>query len=119
MEVKWIEHDGRKIVSVNFRGAKDGSEMINLLHQFAEILQRSPGRILSLLNFENAYVSPAFMNEAKKLGKEIGLEKMGKSAFVGVTGLKKILFQAYVSFTGQADVRTFDTDQEAKDWLMS
>ncbi len=119
MEVKWIEHQERKIVYVDFRGARNGEDLLTVLYQFADLLKRSPGKVLSLLNFENVYPTTGFMSEAKKLGKEIGLEKMGKSAYIGVTGLKNVLFQAYLRFTGQGETELFDTEEKAKDWLVS
>lgn len=119
MEIKWIEYKGKNILLCDYRGAKSDKDMIDHINQFADMLRQQTGRTLSLSNYENTVISTAFMVEAKKLGTEVGLVKMGKSALLGVTGLKKIMLKSYNTITGQKDNRMFETEEEAKEWLVS
>lgn len=57
------------------------------------------------------------MDEVKKVGNAVLKVKIQKTATVGITGIKKILFKAYIVFTGQKDVKLFDNQKEALDWL--
>jgi len=119
MEIKWIEYKGKKILYCDYRGAKSDKDMIDHINQFADILRKQPGKTLTISNFENTVVSTAFMGEAKRLGSEVGIDKMGKSAQLGITGLKKIMLDGYNAATGQKDNKMFPNEEEAKDWLIS
>ena len=53
-----------------------------------------------------------------KVGNAVLKAKIQKTATVGITRIKKILFKAYITFTGQKDVKLFDNQKEALDWLI-
>ncbi len=119
MEIKWIEYKGKKILYCDYRGAKNDREMIDHINRFADILRKQTGKTLTISNFENTVISTAFMSEAKRLGTEVGILKMGKSAQLGITGLKRIMLDGYNAVTGQKDNKMFPGEVEAKDWLVS
>jgi hypothetical protein len=118
MEVKWIEQKGKKILLVDYRGAKNVDDMISILKQETEIERISTDKVSVLANFEKAYYYPKYMEELKKLGKEVRNEKTYKTALIGIVGAKKIFMQAYITFTGDKNLKTFDNEEEAKDWLL-
>jgi len=119
MEVKMIEYRGKKIAYMDFRGAKDENDMITTLKQEYELERKLNERNLyRLANFENTYLSQKFMDEAKKMGKDIAKNKTVKSAFVGIVGVKKILLGAYIAFSGEKNFKTFDDEEDAKNWLV-
>ncbi len=59
------------------------------------------------------------MNELNKAGKEVFESKAEKQAILGLTGLKSILFQTYLRFTGTKTTKAFTSEDEAVDYLVS
>jgi hypothetical protein len=119
MEVKWIEFKGKKIVYSDFRGAKDENDMIETLKYQFEFERIIIGKnFLRLTNFENTFVTQKFLDEIKRLGKELMKEKKVKSAIIGIVGIKKIFVSAYIKFTGDENIKTFNNEEDAKNWLV-
>ena len=116
MEIKWIVHKGKIILFVDYSGARDEEDMINLLRRHSEIEKGTPG-LIGLYDFTDTIASVKYMNEAKKIGKEMGTKKAAKIALLGINGVKEILFGAFVAFTGDKHLRTFKKTAEALEWL--
>jgi len=93
--------------------------MLKLLHETCEILKNSPERVPLLTSFENTTGTTEFMNEVKRLGKEVISLKTTKTALLGISGVKNVLVQGYIFFTGENKLKTFQTEKEALDWLVS
>jgi hypothetical protein len=115
MSVNWIEHKGKEILFIDYRGL-GLDESLKTLDQAEEVIVGSNNKILILVDTRDAYTSPELMARLKESGKEIR-PKMEKQAIVGITGLKAILLDAYNKFTGSA-LRPFSTLEEAKEWLV-
>lgn len=118
MGPEWIEFKGKKILYIDYRGVKDKDVSLSILRKTVEIERKSCGNLLILQNFEGTYANKEFMEEIKKLGKEVK-DKVKKNALVGITGIKKILLRAYIAFSGEKDIKTFNTEEDAKEWLIS
>lgn len=116
MPVKYIHHKGKKILFVDFTNQL-GDQAIATLDEEAKEMQNWTENGLILNDFHGSKGSPAFMAHAKKLGKEVFVYKVYKSAAIGLTGLQMILLQAYNNFTKDKIV-PFNTEEEAKDWLV-
>jgi len=119
MEVRMIEFKGKKILYVDYRGAVNEDDMLANLKKEIEIERTLKEKTLLLSNFQDTYVSPNYMNEVNKTGKEIRTKIISKTALVGIQGVKSILLRSYITFTGQKDMKTFDTEELAKEWLIS
>lgn len=117
--VRWIEVKGKKIIYIDYTGLKELEEMFAVLDECVKIVKTLPGNYLSLTNFTDSVASSEFMDRLKKEGKSVFEQKTGKGASVGITGLKLILFQAYLRFTGSKNRKLFNTEREAIDWLVS
>ena len=117
MEVKIIEYKGKKILYADHRGAKDDFDMIKILYKGIEIEKTLKEGSLLLANFENSFNSFRFLEEVKKTGK-FRSKIMKKMAFVGITGIKIILLKMYIEFNGKKGIKTFDNEDEARDWLV-
>ena len=115
--IKWIDHKGKKIMYGDYRGLKTIEEMLQTLDEAISEELASPTKVLVLANFEDSFGSPEFMGHLKQVGKEM-LPKVQKTAVLGITGVKGILLNAYIRFTGDENIRTFDTEAEALDWLV-
>jgi hypothetical protein len=119
MATSWIEHKGKKILYIDYRGSKNDDELLKILQEQIGILKGSSSKILALSNFTNVFLSSKFMDEVKKAGKEIGTIKLERSALIGVEGIKNILLSSYLLFTGDKNTKPFGSENEAKDWLVS
>jgi hypothetical protein len=45
--------------------------------------------------------------------------KVAKTALLGIAGVKGVLVQGYAFFTGEKNLKTFSTEQDAMEWLVS
>jgi len=116
MPVKYIEYKGKRILYVDFRN-KNGDQNVATLDEAAKEIRLWTEKGLTLSDFRNSTGSTAFMTHVKKLGAEVFIPKTIKNAAIGVTGVKKVLLQAFNSFVKTSAV-AFDTEEEAKEWLI-
>jgi hypothetical protein len=119
MEVKFIEHKNKRILYVDYRGAKNENDMLDTLKKDVEIEKTLKDKTLLLANFENAPITQKYMDEVKRSGVEIRSKIMSKTALIGITGIKNIFVQGYIRFTGQKDMKMFNSEDDAKEWLVS
>jgi hypothetical protein len=117
MSVTWVNHKGKKILFSNYVECKNAEEMIEVLHKEAETLKTQTTKVLVMADFTNSFPNDKYMDEVKKVGNAVLKAKIQKTATVGITGIKKILFKAYITFTGQKNIKLFDNQKEALDWL--
>ena len=103
MEVKWIEYNGKKVLFSNYEGCKTSEEMINILYKEVEILEQQENKTLVIANYNNSFGSNEYMSILKEMGKTVLSKKIEKTATMGITG--------------QKDVKLFDNQKEALDWL--
>ncbi|MBP7507848.1 MAG: hypothetical protein KA807_08505 [Prolixibacteraceae bacterium] len=118
MGVNWITYGGKKILFVDYNGVKTEDEMLRILYEEVEMLQKEVHRQLILINVGNSYTTEKYKNEVQRLTKEVIRHKTEKNAIVGMVGLKKIIFGTMIKLSG-GHARMFDTETEAKNWLLS
>lgn len=116
MPLSWIEHQEQRILYVDYRGLS-GADLIQTLEAAYQTVTQAPGKTLVLDDFTGAALDAAFMTRAKELGQPKGERKSGRTAAIGVGGLKPILLQGY-NRTTEAGIMPFDTKEEALDWLV-
>jgi hypothetical protein len=118
MSVKTIMYKGKTIVFADYRGLLKPEQQLQTLDQLGQLLKMSSTGTYLLSNFEDISIGTEFMNRAKDLGKE-HQAKLKRQAYLGVTGLKNILLQGFLTFSGTKEAKTFDNETIAKDWLVS
>jgi hypothetical protein len=118
MGYSWKTYNGTRIFCCDYSGLNT-EEMLKLLYETCEILKNSSEKVPLLTSFENTTGTTEFMNEVKRLGKEVIADKTTKTALIGITGIKSVLVQGYTFFTGEKKLKTFPTEKEALDWLVS
>jgi hypothetical protein len=116
MGVSWIEYKGKKILHIDYRGAKSAADSLPILRQAIEIERGSEGNMLLLQNYTGTFANQEFYDEIKVLGKEVQ-DKVFRNAVVGFDSIKRILLAGYRLFTGDKTIRTFDDEESAKEWL--
>lgn len=117
MEVSWIEYKEKKILFSNYEGCITSTEMISILYKERGILLKQDSKVKVLSNYRNSYGSPKYMKEVIKVGKLVLKNHIEKTAVLGICGVKRILYNAYLKYSGQKNVRTFCTKEEALEWL--
>lgn len=116
MPINYIEYKGKRILYIDFRN-KNGDQNVATLDEVAKEMQTWKQKGLTLSDFRNSTGSPAYMARIKKLGVEIFIPMTIKNAAIGLTGLQKILLNAFNSFC-KTSAQAFDTEEEAKEWLI-
>jgi len=115
-QVKWIEHKERKILYINLSDLY-GNEYVNTIIDVRNFLvDLEQNNICSLANVRNTFVNK---NVLKEIQKTVGTAN-NPFKKVGVTGVTKVqeIFIEIVKMTSSLDVKTFDTMEKAKDWLV-
>lgn len=116
MPISWIEHQGYKILYVDYK-KQAGADLVRTLEAAYKTVTESKGGVLVLDDFTGAVLDSAFMTRAKELGQPKGERKSGRTAAIGVGGLKPILLDGY-NYTTGAGIMPFDTMDEALAWLV-
>ena len=119
MPAKWLDRKGKKILYVDFRNLSS-QEILPLMKESDDMVLSSPGRVLYLGNIENAAVSREVMGQLRQYAEKSMRKKFEKLAVVGVTGVKKVFFDALVTMMDKSSVqiKSFKTEEEALQWLV-
>jgi hypothetical protein len=117
MPASWIEHRGRPILFFDYRDQKTDQELIATLEAGSAMMQSLPGPALLYNDFEGSVIGSAFMRRVKQVGRN-NRRLIGRSALIGISGLKTIFFNAYLRATGERQTRVFSKREEALDFLV-
>ena len=118
MPISYITYKGKDILYIDLRESKTEQRSKELLAETVKAYQESSGDIIALTNVEGAYMNPEIIEETKKYAKSLFTQRAKKRAMVGVKGLKKLIFNSYAKISGN-NIRLFDTEEEAKEFLIA
>lgn len=118
MAITWETHNGVKYLNVDYGDCKTGEQMIAQLEEEAKIVRETPS-LMILTSYEGAPSSNEFMDRLKVVSKESSMAHIKKNATIGITGVKKILFNTYIIFSHDKTIKAFDTREAALAWLVS
>jgi len=113
--VQFIQHKGKKILHLNFSECTPDEVLRVIEMAKAAIRTQSPGSVFTLTDVTNT----AFNSKVSDAMKEFVIHNKPyviAAAVVGVTGLKQIIYNAVMKFSGRK-LTAFNTLDEAKDWL--
>ena len=119
MRSKWIEHQGKRILYQDFSGIDiDKSELaLQELSEVQSVVTQMPlNSVLVLADFRDTSIGRDLfgaMTDSSKKTKDY----VRKTAVLGVTGIKRMLANNLVSLTRQ-ELKLFEEEEEAKDWLI-
>ncbi|HLO57230.1 MAG TPA: STAS/SEC14 domain-containing protein [Bacteroidales bacterium] len=118
---RFIEHKGKQIYYVDYSNLKNNDEFLSVIAQTNAYREKikAQGRkdLLMLVDISGSFVYGEVLESIKRSGK-ITKELTAREAVVGITGSKRILLKIVQTVTNM-NFRTFDTVDEAKDWLVS
>lgn len=110
--VSWIKHKGARILYADYAGLSE-QECMEVIGEFQdELLQQSPGSVVTLTNMTDfRHVTTEVKDRFKVLAERSrGISK--GAATVGVTGFRKA-----IAVLLRGDMYYADSVEEAKEWL--
>jgi hypothetical protein len=116
MPVQLIQYKGKQILYLDFRNLTE-DKMIENLNNAAEVIKNTPNSILLFTDLRDTLVSGRFTTHLKKMAREVIVAKTEKSAVIGIDSARALIMQTYI-FTVNSKVKKFETEEEAKEYLV-
>ncbi len=113
--IQFIQHKGKKILHLDLSGAKV-TEVIQLIREATPVIAAQPEKSIRTLTDVTNMKFDSGATEALKQFTRHNKPYVIAGAVVGVTGLKQIIYNAVLKFSGR-NIVAFDTLEQAKDWL--
>ena len=113
---KWMEHNGKRIMWVDYRGMKP-KEIMPLMKETNDTVAASRGKVLILGHVKGAAVTREVMDYLKRSASMVLRHRAEKIAVVGATGLMAVFFDSFVVALERDNARKFATEEEALKWL--
>ena len=119
MPAKWMDSKGKRILYVDFRKLSS-REILLQMKESDDMVVASPTKVLYLGNIEDAAVSREVMAQLRKYADKSIRKKFERLAVVGVTGVKKVFLDAFVTMLDKSgvQVKSFKTEDDALKWLV-
>lgn len=114
--VNFITHQGKKILLIDFSNCK-AEEVLATIEQAKAVIKRQPlNSLLTLTDSTGALFNDQVTAELKEYTAH-NRPYVRAGAVVGITGLRKIIYDAVLLFS-KRKLATFDSLEEAKNWLV-
>lgn len=116
-EVKFISYKGAQILRIQIPDGVDYDGVYKIIEEAKIILSKQlPESVLAMTIIGNVHFTPEitkYFEDYVKANKSY----INKSAVLGVSGLKKVLYNAYMILSHR-QVKICDTEEEAKEFLV-
>lgn len=113
--VQFVQHKGKQLLYLNFASAKADEVLAVIREAKALIGAQPPGSVRTLTDVTDASFNSA-VSEAMKDFVTHNKPFVTAAAVVGITGLKQIIYNAVLKFSGR-NLVAFDSLDQARDWL--
>ena len=110
-------HKGHKIILLDLKGVQPEGIVSRVEQAKKMIFESPPVSVLILTDFRNMRYDKERTEYAKQTSKEIK-PFVKKSALLGIEGLKKIIVQSMMVFSGRTNMKPFSEVKEALEWLI-
>jgi hypothetical protein len=115
---RFTEHKGKRILLLDYAGVRDPDEAVASVRQSMEFIARQPlNSLLVMTVVREARYNAAVLQAMKELAAH-NAPYVKASAVVGMSGLHRIAYQAVLMFS-KRNIKTFDDEAQALDWLAS
>jgi hypothetical protein len=114
--IRFIQHKGKQILHLDFTHTT-AEETLRIIREAKAVIAAQPEKSLRTLT---DVTNMKFNTEASEAMKEFAHHNkpyVSAGAVVGVTGLKQIIYNAVIKFSGR-HIAAFDTEDQAKEWLV-
>ena len=114
-----ITHKNKQIFCIDYSGIGNAKEkVLQLLEWVAvEYKKQPPKSILALTNVENLHFDSQIIDAFKK-GRDQTTPYEKRVAVIGMKGIQKVAYNFIISLTQKDLVKAFDSEVEAKEWLV-
>jgi len=112
-----INHKGNSIFRMDFSDTKSEKEIYTIIDESINHIRSKPyASVLAVTNMKNMYFNK---NVASKFTQFVKNNKpyIKKSAVFGMSGIARVVFNGIMKAAGR-DIRSFETEVEAKDFLL-
>ncbi len=113
--VRFIHHNGKEILFLDFSACKAGDVLLVIDKATPVIAARPEKSLCTLSDVTDARFDDSVTQRMKEFTAH-NKPFVKAAAVVGITGLKKILFEAVMLFS-KRKLHAFETVEQAKDWL--
>jgi len=115
--IRFVQHNGKEILFLDFSECKAG-EVPALIAESKTVIRTKPANsLLTLTDVTNTRFDDNVTAGMKEFAAH-NKPYVKAAAVVGITGLKKILFDAVMVFS-KRKIHAFDSVEQAKAWLVS
>jgi hypothetical protein len=114
--LRFLKHKGEAIFLIDFSHCKAGEILLLLDQVRADVARHAPGSVLTLADFSDAEVDKKVATKIKEV---LVLDRpyVKKSAWVRTESLPRVFYENFKTFS-QREIPTFETREEALDWLV-
>lgn len=113
--VSFITHGGKEILLLDFSGMKAAEAIVMIEHAMGVISSRPVNSLLTLTDVTDIRFNDDLSRKMKGFTAH-NKPYVRAAAVVGVTGLKRIIYNAVIAFS-RRNITTFDDREAAKSWL--
>ena len=114
--VEWIEYKNKEILYCDFKGLND-DDLVKLIKHIDELVVNLGKKdLLKINDVRGQYTTATVLPEIKR-SSQLQKPFIKKSAYVGITGVKKVLLKA-INRLSSIGAKPFTNIDEAKDWLI-
>jgi dihydroxyacetone kinase DhaKLM complex PTS-EIIA-like component DhaM len=115
--IKFIKYGGKDILCLDFVGCNT-TEVVAVIEEAKRVIRTQPeGSLLTLTDVTDA----RFNQEVTERMKEFTANNkpyVKAAAIVGISGIKKIIFEAVMMFS-KRKIHIFENMNDAKEWLIT
>jgi hypothetical protein len=113
--VRFITHAEKNILFLNFAGCPV-SEVLAVIDEAKQVIRtRPPASLLTLTDVTDARFDATVTERMKEFAAH-NKPYVRAAAIVGITGLKKVIFEAALMFS-KRKIHIFENAEDAKAWL--
>ncbi len=115
MGVSFLEHDGKRILRLDYTGL-GAPRMIELMQQATPVIAAEPHESVRLLSIVASHINGDVVTALKDFAAHNARFVLA-SAIVGATSFQKAAIMLTITGRGRLNVESFDDEEQAKSWL--
>ena len=116
-KTKVINYKGINIFYTDFSNTKTEQEIKSIIDECINYIRNQPlNSIIAITNMKNMYFNKTVASRFTKFVKE-NKPYMKKSAVFGMSGIARVVFNSIMKLA-ERDVRSFETEEQAKNFLL-
>ena len=114
---QFITHKNVELLVIDFTSTKSVAEFLKVIDDAkAMIASCSLNSLLTLTDVSNSYFDSDIIPAIKEYAAH-NKPYIKAGAVVGISGVRKIIFNSVLFFSGRDNLKTFDTRDNAMEWL--